>query len=56
MYNVYDYMMTLPIKERTRIWQMGSGHSKERSKTFPGIARAMAEQWAGQAKEAECET
>lgn len=43
--NVYDYMMTLPIKERTRIWQMGSGHSKERSKTFPGIARAMAEQW-----------
>lgn len=54
--NVYDYMMTLPIKERTRIWQMGSGHSKERSKTFPGIARAMAEQWAGRAKEAECET
>ena len=43
--NVYDYMMTLPLKERTRIWQMGSGHSKERSKTFPGIAAAMAEQW-----------
>lgn len=45
--NVYDYMMTLPLKERTRIWQMGSGHSKERSKTFPGIAKAMAEQWGG---------
>lgn len=45
--NVYDYMLTLPIKERTRIWQLGSGHSKERSKTFPGIARAMAEQWGG---------
>lgn len=45
--NVYDYMMTLPVKERTRIWQLGSGHSKERSKTFPGIAKAMAEQWAG---------
>ena len=43
--NVYDQMMTLPLKERTRIWQMGSGHSKERSKTFPGIAKAMAEQW-----------
>lgn len=47
--NVYDYMMTLPVKERTRIWQLGSGHSKERSKTFPGIAKAMAEQWAGAA-------
>lgn len=43
--NVYDEMMLLPEKERTMIWQMGSGHSKERSKTFPGIARAMAEQW-----------
>lgn len=49
--NVYDYMMTLPLKERTRIWQMGSGHGKERSKTYPGIAKAMAEQWAGQNKE-----
>ena len=47
--NVYDYMMTLPVKKRTRIWQLGSNHSKERSKTFPGIARAMAEQWGGQA-------
>lgn len=45
--NVYEYMMTLPVKQRTRIWQLGSGHSKERSKTFPGIARAMAEQWGG---------
>ena len=43
--NVYDYMMTLPLKERTRIWQMGSNHGKERSKTYPGIAKAMAEQW-----------
>lgn len=43
--NVYDYMMMLPVKDRTRIWQLGSGHQKERSKTFPGIARAMAEQW-----------
>ena len=43
--NVYDEMMLLPEKERTMIWQMGSGHSKERSKTFEGIAAAMAEQW-----------
>ena len=50
--NVYAYMMTLPEKERSRIHWMGSGHAKERSKTYPGIARAMAEQWAGPVKEA----
>ena len=49
--NVYEYMMTLPIKQRNRIHWLGSGHAKERSKTFPGIAKAMAEQWAGPAKE-----
>lgn len=43
--NVYDYMMTLPEKERARIWWLGSNHAKERSKTFPGVAKAMAEQW-----------
>lgn len=43
--NVYEYMMTLPLKTRTRIWQLGSGHGKERSKTYTGIAKAMAEQW-----------
>lgn len=47
--NVYTYMMTLPVKERTRIHWLGSNHATERSKTFPGIARAMAEQWAGKA-------
>jgi hypothetical protein len=45
--NVYEYMMTLPIKERTRIHWLGSNKSKERSKTFKGIAEAMAEQWGG---------
>lgn len=32
-----------------RIWKMPPGpeRAKERSKTFPGIARAMAEQWGG---------
>lgn len=43
--NVYDDMMKLPKKERCKIWYMGSNHSKERSKTFFGIAAAMAEQW-----------
>jgi hypothetical protein len=43
--NVYDHMMTLPIKDRTRIHWLGSNHSRERSKTYPGIAKAMAEQW-----------
>ena len=43
--NVYDYMMKLPEKERARIWWIGSKHSRERSKTFPGIAAAMADQW-----------
>ena len=43
--NVYEIMMTLPLKKRTRIWQLGGGHSKERSKTYPGIASAMAQQW-----------
>ena len=43
--NVYEYMMTLSEKERNRIWWLGSNHAKERSKTFPGIAAAMAEQW-----------
>ena len=43
--NVYDYMMTLPDKERMRIWWMGSNKGKERSKFYTGIAEAMAEQW-----------
>lgn len=43
--NVYEYMKSLPEKQRCRIWHLGSGHAKERSKTFPGIAAAMAEQW-----------
>lgn len=34
-----------------RVWKMppGPDRAKERSKTFPGIAKAMAEQWAGSA-------
>lgn len=43
--NVHEEMMKLPKKERTAILWMGSRHSKERSKTFPGIAAAFANQW-----------
>ena len=47
--NVREEMMKLTKKERERIYYMSPGQerAKERSKTFPGIARAMAEQWAG---------
>ena len=36
-----------------RVWKMppSPNRSKERSKTFPGIAKAMAEQWAGKCSE-----
>lgn len=43
--NVKEEMMKLPKKERTRIHWLGSGKSKERSKTYTAIAKAMAEQW-----------
>ena len=44
---VYDHMMTLPRKERERIFYLSPGPNrwKERSRTFPGIAQAMSEQW-----------
>lgn len=45
--NVYDEMMKLPKNKRERIFFMSPGidRAKMRSKTFPGIAKAMAEQW-----------
>lgn len=47
--NVREKMMKLSKKERERNWYMSPGpeRAKKRSKTYPGIARAMAEQWAG---------
>jgi len=49
--NVRDYMLTLPKNKRERLHYLPPGpeRAKLRSKTFHGIARAMAEQWAGQA-------
>lgn len=43
--NVYDEMMLLPVKERTRIHWLGSKKSKERSITYNGIAKAFASQY-----------
>lgn len=47
--NVYDHMMTLPTKERHRIWYTSPSEDrgKERSRFYTGIAQAMAEQWGG---------
>lgn len=47
--NVEEEMKKLTKKERERIHYMSPsiGRSMERSKTFPGIAKAMAKQWFG---------
>lgn len=47
--DVYDEMMKLDEKERQRIHYMPPGPDrwKARSKTFDGIAEAMAKQWGG---------
>lgn len=45
--NVYDDMMKLPKRERERIHYMppGPNRKRDRSKTYQGIADAIAEQW-----------
>lgn len=45
--NVFDDMMKLPKKDRERIHYTSPSpdRAKLRSKTFPGIAKAMADQW-----------
>lgn len=45
--NVRAEMMGLPKKERERIYYLGGRKSKDRSKTYKGIADAMAVQWGG---------
>ena len=49
--NVREEMNKLPKCQRERNHYMSPGpeRAKLRSKTYPGIAKAMAEQWAGQA-------
>lgn len=45
--DVREHMMTLPVAERNRVHHMPPGPDrwKERSRTYQGIADAMAEQW-----------
>lgn len=45
--DVYDHMMTLPRKERERIFFMSPGEDrgKERARFYPGFAEAFADQW-----------
>lgn len=45
--NVHALMLTLPAKERNRIHYLAPGpnRGKERSRTYEGLAEAMAEQW-----------
>lgn len=47
--NVKSEMLKLPKNKRERLHYLSPGpeRAKLRSKTFPGIAKAMAEQWAG---------
>ena len=48
--NVYDEMMQLPDNKRQRLHYLPPSKNrwKERSKTYQGIADAMADQWGGQ--------
>lgn len=45
--DVSKYMMTLPLKERHKIWYASPSESrgKDRSRSYPGILKAMANQW-----------
>ena len=47
--DVSDYMATLPKNRQERLHYLppSQDRAKLRSKTFPGIAKAMAEQWGG---------
>ena len=47
--NVYDEMMKLPYAERAKVHYASPGVNRAtiRSKTYSGIAEAMAEQWGG---------
>ena len=48
-HDVFDEMVRLPDAEAHRVHHMAPGPDRQRlrGRTYPGIARAMAEQWAG---------
>ena len=48
--NVLEETKELPDKIAKRIWWLGAGKGKERSKFYTGIASAMAEQWGDETK------
>jgi len=45
--NVYDHMMTLPKKDRHKVWYASPSErrGKDRSRSYPGIINAMVAQW-----------
>lgn len=47
--DVSEYMKTLPKNQQERLYYLSPGpeRAKLRSKTYPGIAKAMASQWSG---------
>lgn len=49
-HNVLEETKLLPDKIAKRIWWLGSGKGKERSKFYTGIASAMADQWGNKSK------
>ena len=48
--NVLEKTKELPDKIANRIWWLGSGKGKERSKFYTGIASAMADQWGDESR------
>jgi len=48
--NVLEETKLLPDKIAKRIWWLGSGKGKERSKFYTGIASAMADQWGDESR------
>jgi len=48
--NVLEETKKLPDKIANRIWWLGSGKGKERSKFYTGIASAMADQWGDESR------
>ena len=48
--NVLEKTRELPDKIANRIWWLGSGKGKERSKFYTGIASAMADQWGDESR------
>ena len=48
--NVLEETKELPDKIAKRIWWLGAGKGKERSKFYTGIASAMAEHWGDETK------